>query len=176
MSGFEHTQSAHHRSAFYAFPWYVRAMPPRCCGDGCDRTACDSAFCNLLGHHGNTERTPPWCDRGLIAQLIRAFVFATQILQSLYFLNPKFQASGHHLWLYSPVCVGLGRKPRRPVFSQRGSYKRYVSMMLKPMLLLTMCRSVIHWSGNFLSGTLGGYCDDRCCKILAAIVDKSEKH
>ena len=24
----------------------------------------------------------------------------------LVFLNPKFQASGHLLWLYSPVCVG----------------------------------------------------------------------
>ena len=56
------------------------------------------------------------------AQLISAFVFATQILQSLYFLNPKFQASSHILWLYSQVCVGPGRKPRRPVFSQPGSY------------------------------------------------------
>ena len=26
------------------------------------------------------------------------------------------------MWLYSPVCVGPGRKPRRPVFSQRGSF------------------------------------------------------
>ena len=29
------------------------------------------------------------------------------------------------LALYSPVCVGPGRKPRRPVFSQRGSYVSY---------------------------------------------------
>ena len=29
----------------------------------------------------------------------------------LYYLNPKFQASSHLLWLYSPVCVGPGRKP-----------------------------------------------------------------
>ena len=36
-------------------------------------------------------------------------------------LNPKFQASSHFLWLYSPV--GPGQKPRRPVFSQRGSNK-----------------------------------------------------
>ena len=56
------------------------------------------------------------------AKLISAFVFATRIVQSLYFLNPKFQASNHLLWLYSPVCVGPGRKPRRPVFAQRGSY------------------------------------------------------
>ena len=47
--------------------------------------------------------------------------FATRIVQSLYFLNPKFPASSHLLWLYSLVGVGPGRKPRRPVFSQRGS-------------------------------------------------------
>ena len=56
------------------------------------------------------------------AKLFSAFVFATRIVQSLYFLNPKFQASSHLLWLYSPLCVGPGRKPRRPVFSQRGLY------------------------------------------------------
>ena len=38
-----------------------------------------------------------------------------------YFLNSKFQASSRLVWLYSPVCVGPGRKLRRPVFSQRGS-------------------------------------------------------
>ena len=39
------------------------------------------------------------------AQLIIAFGFATSIVQSLYFLNRKFQASSHLLWPYSPVCV-----------------------------------------------------------------------
>ena len=57
------------------------------------------------------------------AKLISAFVFAVRIEQPLYFLNPKFQASSHLLWLYSPVCVGPGRKPRRPVFSERGSFR-----------------------------------------------------
>ena len=33
----------------------------------------------------------------------------------------EFQASSHLLWQYSPVCVGPGRKPRTPVFSERGS-------------------------------------------------------
>ena len=55
------------------------------------------------------------------AQLISAFVFAIQIVQSLHYLNPKFQASSYLLWLYSLVCVGPGRKPRRPEFSQQGS-------------------------------------------------------
>ena len=48
------------------------------------------------------------------AQLISAFVFAIRIVQSIYNLIPKFQASSHLLWLYSLVCVGPGRKPRRP--------------------------------------------------------------
>ena len=56
------------------------------------------------------------------AKLIIAFVFAIRIGQSLYYLHPKLQASSHLLWLYRPVCVGPGRKPRRPVFSQRGSF------------------------------------------------------
>ena len=47
--------------------------------------------------------------------------FATWIIKSL-FLNPKFQASRHLLWLYSSVCVGPGRKPRRQIFSRRGSF------------------------------------------------------
>ena len=42
------------------------------------------------------------------SQLISAIVFATYIAQSLYFLNPKFEASSHLLWLYSLVCVGPG--------------------------------------------------------------------
>ena len=50
------------------------------------------------------------------AKLISTFVFGTQIVQSFYFLNPKFQASSHLLWVYSPVCIGPGQKPRRPVF------------------------------------------------------------
>ena len=54
------------------------------------------------------------------AKLISAFVFAIQIVQSLYFFNLKFQASSHFLWLYSLVCVGPGR---RPVFSERGSFR-----------------------------------------------------
>ena len=44
-------------------------------------------------------------------RVISAFVIATRIVQSLYFLNPKFQASSHLLWLYSLACVGPGWKP-----------------------------------------------------------------
>ena len=39
------------------------------------------------------------------------FVFATSIVQSLSFLDPKFQACSHLRWLNSQVCVGPGRNP-----------------------------------------------------------------
>ena len=45
------------------------------------------------------------------AKLISAFVFATQIVQFLFYLNPKFQAYSSFLCLYRPVCVGPVRKP-----------------------------------------------------------------
>ena len=50
------------------------------------------------------------------AQLIIAFVFAIRVVQSLYFLNPKFQASSHLLRLCSPVCVGSGQKTPKTSF------------------------------------------------------------
>ena len=53
--------------------------------------------------------------------VISVFVFATWIVQSLSFLNTKFQASSHFLRRRSLICVGPGRKPRRPVFWRRGS-------------------------------------------------------
>ena len=45
------------------------------------------------------------------------------------------------MWQYSPVCVGPGRKPRRPVFSQRGSYDvvQFVGLddlLIVPLLVL----------------------------------------
>ena len=45
------------------------------------------------------------------AKLISVFVFATRIVQSLYFLNPKFHASRHLLCLKSPVYVELVGNP-----------------------------------------------------------------
>ena len=56
------------------------------------------------------------------AKLISAFVFTTYIVQSLYFLYTKFHTYSPLVWLYSPVYVESGRKPRRAVFSQGGSY------------------------------------------------------
>ena len=80
---------------------------------------------SLIGaffHALDSMRKPVFCIyenkvAEVIAKLISAFVSATRIVKSLYFLNSKFQASSHLLSLYSPVCVGPGRKPRRLVFS-----------------------------------------------------------
>ena len=46
---------------------------------------------------------------------------STWIVHVLFLLNPKFQASMLLLGLYMSVCVRPGWKPRRPVFSRRGS-------------------------------------------------------
>ena len=42
---------------------------------------------------------------------ISAFVFATRIVQFLFYLNPKFQASSSFLLLCRPVCVRPVGKP-----------------------------------------------------------------
>ena len=69
-------------------------------------------------------RKPSFCiceqRRGIIA-----FVFTTQIVQSVDFINPKCQASSHLLCLHSPVCVGLGRKTQRQVLLGRCLYQHH---------------------------------------------------
>ena len=61
----------------------------------------------------------------------RAFFFATQIVQSLNFLNQKFQASSHLLWLCSPVCVGPGRKPEDRFSRDTAQYNNAVLTCIK---------------------------------------------
>ena len=88
---------------------------------------------NLLFAYAKTE-TQTSC--AVTAQLISAFVSAIRIAQSLYYLNPKFQGSGHLRRLYSPVCVGPGRKQQRPFFSQRGSYHIFWTTLWKTFFFL----------------------------------------
>ena len=64
-------------------------------------------------------------------KLISAFVFATWIVQFRFYLNPKFQASSHLLSLYSPICVGPGRKPRRSVFSHEAQFVSAMQVLLR---------------------------------------------
>ena len=60
--------------------------------------------------------------RGFTAKLISAFVFATRIVQFLFYLNLKFQAYSSFLCLYRPVCVGPVRKPHCWFSPRGGSY------------------------------------------------------
>ena len=46
------------------------------------------------------------------AQLISTLVFAVEIVQSLYFLNPKFQVSSHLQRPYSQFVSDLVRNPK----------------------------------------------------------------
>ena len=71
------------------------------------------AFYICENQHFTYAKTKTQISFAVTAKLISAFVFATRIVQSLYFINPKFQASSHLLKLYSMVCVGPGRKPER---------------------------------------------------------------
>ena len=68
------------------------------------------------------------------------------IVLSPYYLNSIFQASGNLLWLYSPVCVGPGRKLRRPVFSERGSfvhcYLMFKNQLIPILALGTKCSAI----------------------------------
>ena len=79
-----------------------------------------------------------------VDQLISAFVFATRIVQFLFYLNLKFQVCSSFLSLYRPVCVGYVRKPHC-WFSHEAAhikvgFKRYSLnrlVILMTMLLVT---------------------------------------
>ena len=58
-----------------------------------------------IGKNKDTERL-----RGN-GEADQVFVFATRIVQFLFYINQKFQASSSFLCLYKPVCVGPGLKP-----------------------------------------------------------------
>ena len=83
-----------------------------------EHTSCLTVF------HVRDIRAAPWENQqsayaktktqisfAVTAKLISAFVFATRIVQFLFYLKPKFQASSSFLCLYRPVCVGPFRKP-----------------------------------------------------------------
>ena len=59
-------------------------------------------------------RKPTFCigkNKAVTAKLIRVFVFATQIVQFLFFLILKVPVSSHPFCLYGSVCVRPVRDP-----------------------------------------------------------------
>ena len=85
-------------------------------------------------------------DDQLRSKPISAFVSATKIVQPIFFLNPKFQASSHLLCLCSPVCFEPGRKSRRQVlscrFSQTGHSEKQGSRKARSRAIW---REYFHW-------------------------------
>ena len=61
--------------------------------------------------HSAYAKTKTQISFAVTAKLISAFVFAIWIVQYLYYLHTKFQASSHLQWLYSLVCVRPGQNP-----------------------------------------------------------------
>ena len=60
------------------------------------------------------------------AKLISVFVFATRIVQSLFFLNPKFQASSHLLIIIIIIIMTL--------FQEDNIFGRVASLTYGPQL------------------------------------------
>ena len=57
------------------------------------------------------------------AKLISAFVFATWIVQFLYFLNPEFPASYQSFVTLQPGLCRTWLEPKLLVYSRTGSFK-----------------------------------------------------
>ena len=72
---------------------------------------------------GCIMRKPVFCTSENKGADQRCDCFTTYIVFSLYFINPKLEASSHGLWLYSLVCDRPGRKPM--VFLQCFSFNGF---------------------------------------------------
>lgn len=78
-----------------------------------------------------------------------AFVFAFQIVQTLYFLCLKFQGTSQLLWLYNLVCVGPGWKPHDKFSGDTALVYARVSSAASPD---SFCRTLLHVRGKGSTG------------------------
>ena len=60
-------------------------------------TQCSDILVTYKPRHEAYAKTKAQISFAVTAKLISAFVFATRIVQFLFFLNPKFRASSHLL-------------------------------------------------------------------------------
>ena len=98
--------------------FHLRVMK---CSVWCGRQFASRNICLHSGnpfHLSQVMRKPTFC----LCENKGAFVFTTRIVQFLYFVIMKFQASSLHLWLCRQVCVRPGRKHWRLSFSCHGSF------------------------------------------------------
>ena len=103
-----------------------------------DFCICESKDADQL--RGNREADQRLCFR---------YLDSTIPLRPIY----EIQASSHLVWLYSLVCVGPGRKPQRPVFSERGSNYFLASSKENAIIFIRVLNLVsrVHTVGNRFS-------------------------
>ena len=82
----------------------------------CNNVLCWRICCIIMLHH----EKPVFClyeNKGAdYCTADQSLCFHYLEVQSLFFLNPAFQASSFFLWQYRLVCVRPGQKPRRLFF------------------------------------------------------------
>ena len=91
--------------AIYTFSYFDCLKIPLLQFEPCSEKTCFMHICKNKG----TDQL----HSDSIAKQCLCFIYIYSVVQSLYFPNPKFKASGHLLWLYSSVYVRPGKKPRR---------------------------------------------------------------
>ena len=64
------------------------------------------------------------------ADQLRSSCADLRIVQFLFFLNPKFQASSLLLCLYGSVCVGPCRKPLRPFSHDTAHFTAFLVLLV----------------------------------------------
>ena len=108
------------------------------------------------------------------AKLISVFVFTPGIVQSLSFLNTKLQASSHFLRLRSLICVGPGRKPRRPVAPSMLHSKNKRQTLKIQMRRLVMSSLIwIYTVCKYDNGKYNVQCSDK--RKLAFVTSKQQE-
>ena len=94
-----------------------------------------------------------------VSKLISAYVFATWIVQFLFFLNTKFQASGLLLLKHRMICVGPIRKPHCWLSHDEAQMSHWTSLYAWGVLICQMnsttfckkiyvrrkCRGLLHF-------------------------------
>ena len=86
------------------------------------------------------------CAVHVAAQLISAFFFATQMVQSLFFLNPKFPASIHTAWSETHKTGFL--KLRLIIYDINGETDDAVVVVLHVRLPTAKVLRKVHVKGN----------------------------
>ena len=109
-----------------------------------------------IGENKGTDQLRSNCT----AKLISAFVFATRIVQFLFYLNPRFQASSSFLCLCRSVCVTPVRKPHCWFSHEAAHISSWVMALLWPIRLNRGHRKLV-----VLAVLLG---TTRCCASIYA--------